>query len=77
MVGHGQLDAIFFADELIGIAVGTETPRGMRALVSRLDAMFPGVRLKDKLASATCHQDIVDIMCQNGMFYPMTCGTHN
>ncbi|EKM57872.1 uncharacterized protein PHACADRAFT_206742 [Phanerochaete carnosa HHB-10118-sp] len=53
-------------DELYGAAVGTETPRGMRNLISRLDKLLPGVRLTTKLSKVVSHQDIIDILCSNG-----------
>ena len=53
-------------EEVHGTAVGTETPRGMAKLVSRLDSLLPGIRLSDVLSAAVSHQDLVDILCANG-----------
>ncbi|KIP11012.1 hypothetical protein PHLGIDRAFT_491810 [Phlebiopsis gigantea 11061_1 CR5-6] len=53
-------------DELYGTAIGTETPRGLKTLVSRLEILLPGIRLRDKLAQAAGHQEIADVLCLNG-----------
>ena len=62
-VPHCQMSRL---DELYGTAVGTETPRGLQSLISRLDNLLPGIRLKDKLSGAANHQDIADVLCANG-----------
>jgi hypothetical protein len=46
-----------------------ETPRGLRAVVSRLDALLPGIRLRQRLGAlgaALSHQTIVDLLGQSG-----------
>ncbi|CAL1715860.1 unnamed protein product [Somion occarium] len=55
-------------DELYGPQIGTETPRGLDALISRLANVLPGVRLKEKLRAldANTHQRIVDILSMDG-----------
>ena len=63
-----------FADDLFGPSIGTESPRGIKTLVARLDDLLPGIRLKEKLdalESAT-HQQIVDTLASDGEFSSVT-----
>ncbi|KZT02534.1 uncharacterized protein LAESUDRAFT_738637 [Laetiporus sulphureus 93-53] len=55
-------------DELYGPPVGTESPRGISGLISRLDAMLPGMRLKERLYAleALTHQRIADMLAIDG-----------
>ncbi|KAI0346251.1 hypothetical protein BDW22DRAFT_1417564 [Trametopsis cervina] len=55
-------------DELHGMPIGTESPRGISNLISRLAAVLPGIRLAEKLieAGARSHQQIVDVLAANG-----------
>ncbi|KZT73548.1 hypothetical protein DAEQUDRAFT_662157 [Daedalea quercina L-15889] len=55
-------------DELYGPPVGAETPRSMNALAMRLDALLPGIRLKERLRAlnADSHQHIADILALDG-----------
>jgi hypothetical protein len=57
-----------YPDELYGLPVGTETPRGISQLVSKLSTILPGVRLQEKLAVANpvTHQHIADTLASNG-----------
>ncbi|KAI3605653.1 hypothetical protein WG66_011992 [Moniliophthora roreri] len=38
-------------DALYGQPIGTETPRGYKLLLDRLDVMMPGIRLKERLST--------------------------
>ncbi|KAH8101836.1 hypothetical protein BXZ70DRAFT_79817 [Cristinia sonorae] len=55
-------------DELYGPPIGTESPRGLKSLISRIDALLPGVRLKEKLFAldASSHQRIADVLSMDG-----------
>ncbi|KAF8650024.1 hypothetical protein AX16_005462 [Volvariella volvacea WC 439] len=55
-------------DELYGPPVGTESPRGLQSLISRLDSLLPGIRLKDRLCALDplTHQSIADYLGSNG-----------
>ncbi|PCH42550.1 hypothetical protein WOLCODRAFT_72130 [Wolfiporia cocos MD-104 SS10] len=55
-------------DELYGPPIGTETPRGISVLISRLNALLPGIRLKERLYALGTpdHQDIVDLLARGG-----------
>ncbi|KAI0703829.1 hypothetical protein BC835DRAFT_1480366 [Cytidiella melzeri] len=55
-------------DELYGLPIGTESPRGISALVSRLVTVLPGIRLEDKLlaSGAETHQRIADTLASHG-----------
>lgn len=57
--------------ELYGAPVGTESPRGLKALLNKLDKMAPGIRLKERLTGLYGHQEVVDIMCAEGLFFPL------
>ncbi|KAI0956427.1 hypothetical protein AcV7_006837 [Taiwanofungus camphoratus] len=56
------------ADELYGPPIGTETPRGIGHFVLRLDALLPGIRLKERLYAlgARDHQRIADVLALDG-----------
>ncbi|KAJ7732141.1 hypothetical protein B0H16DRAFT_180720 [Mycena metata] len=56
-------------DELYGPPIGTESPRGLKPLVERLDAMMPGIRLQDRLTKLPelSHQTIADFLGENGL----------
>ncbi|KAF8896639.1 hypothetical protein BD779DRAFT_1433731, partial [Infundibulicybe gibba] len=47
---------------------GTESPRGIQLFISRLDALLPGIRLRERLLDfhALTHQDIADFLGANG-----------
>ncbi|KAI0791197.1 hypothetical protein C8Q75DRAFT_732327 [Abortiporus biennis] len=53
---------------LYGPQIGTETPRGIKAFIERLDSVLPGIRLKEKLYTldALSHQRIVDTLAMDG-----------
>ncbi|TCD67810.1 hypothetical protein EIP91_011938 [Steccherinum ochraceum] len=55
-------------DELYGPPVGTESPRGLKSLILRIDALLPGARMKEKLYAleALTHQRIVDVLSMDG-----------
>ena len=55
-------------DELHGPPIGTQTPRGLQPLIARLDALFPGIRLKERLENLydPTHQKIANILAENG-----------
>jgi hypothetical protein len=57
-------------DELYGSPIGTESPRGIKPLIDRLDYIFPGTRLKDRLLMLEdlSHQGIVDFLTSNGTY---------
>jgi hypothetical protein len=57
-------------DELYGLPIGTESPRGITPLIDRLDRLFPGTRLKDRLSALEdlSHQGIVDFLASNGAY---------
>ncbi|OBZ72512.1 hypothetical protein A0H81_07389, partial [Grifola frondosa] len=54
--------------ELYGQPVGTQTPRGLKSLISHLDLLFPGIRLKERLYAleTVTHQRIADILAVDG-----------
>ena len=56
------------SDQLYGLPVGTESPRGISVLISRLSTVLPGVRLRERLsaAGAETHQQIIDTLASNG-----------
>ncbi|KAF7335460.1 hypothetical protein MVEN_02199300 [Mycena venus] len=56
-------------DELYGPPIGTESPRGLRPLIERLDALMPGIRLHDRLSKLPdlSHQTIADFLGENGL----------
>lgn len=69
LTGADELMRIYeMTDELYGPAVGTETPRGVKNLIDRLDAVLPGIRLRDRLLALDnpSHQCIVDFLGKNG-----------
>ncbi|KAJ7146769.1 hypothetical protein C8R44DRAFT_758128 [Mycena epipterygia] len=55
-------------DQLYGPPIGTESPRGIKPLIQRLDAMMPGIRLQERLSKLTdlSHQTIADFLGENG-----------
>ncbi|CCM06606.1 uncharacterized protein FIBRA_08885 [Fibroporia radiculosa] len=55
-------------DELYGYPVGTETPRGIKSLVARLDVLLPGIRLKERLYALDIitHQRIAEVLAVDG-----------
>lgn len=57
-----------YIDELYGSPIGTESPRGLRQLISRLDALLPGMRLKDRLYDLNhpTHQNIAQVLADDG-----------
>ncbi|KAJ7052014.1 hypothetical protein C8F01DRAFT_1066440 [Mycena amicta] len=59
-------------DELYGPPIGTESPRGIKPFVERLDAMMPGIRLQERLVklSDLSHQTITDYLGQHGLLSP-------
>ncbi|KAI0806085.1 hypothetical protein BC629DRAFT_1141943 [Irpex lacteus] len=56
------------SDQLYGLPVGTESPRGISVLISRLSTVLPGVRIRERLsaAGAETHQQITDTLASNG-----------
>ncbi|KAJ7505587.1 hypothetical protein B0H11DRAFT_1850811 [Mycena galericulata] len=56
-------------DEFYGPPVGTESPRGLKPLLQRLDDLMPGIRLKERLSKLPdlCHQVIADFLGDNGL----------
>lgn len=40
----------------------------MKAFISRIEKILPGIRLKEKLSKAGCHQDIADILSLHGKY---------
>ncbi|KAF7327329.1 hypothetical protein MKEN_00310400 [Mycena kentingensis (nom. inval.)] len=59
-------------DELYGPAIGTESPRGIKPFIDRIDAMMPGIRLKERLMKlpTQSHQAIADYLGQSGLLNP-------
>ncbi|KAJ6489068.1 hypothetical protein C8R45DRAFT_901995 [Mycena sanguinolenta] len=57
-------------DELYGPPIGTESPRGLKPLIERLDSLMPGIRLRERLLKLPdlSHQAITDFLGQNGLF---------
>jgi hypothetical protein len=57
-------------DELYGSPIGTESPRGIKPLIDRLDYLFPGTRLKDRLLMSEdlSHQGIIDFLAIHGVY---------
>ncbi|TFK63706.1 hypothetical protein BDN72DRAFT_927378 [Pluteus cervinus] len=55
-------------EELYGPSIGTETPRGLKTLICRLDALLPGIRLRERLLALPklSHQTIADFLGDNG-----------
>lgn len=55
-------------DELYGSPIGTESPCGINPLIERLDYLFPGTRLKDRLLvlDDLSHQGIADFLASHG-----------
>jgi len=60
--------------ELYGSPIGTESPRGIKPLIDRLDHLFPGSRLKDRLLRLEdlSHQGIADFLASNGVYACMS-----
>ncbi|KAF9460357.1 hypothetical protein BDZ94DRAFT_937197 [Collybia nuda] len=58
-------------DDLYGPPTGTESPRGIKSLIERLDEAMPGIRLKERLLKLDnlCHQKIVDFLADSGTLY--------
>ncbi|KAJ7628450.1 hypothetical protein FB45DRAFT_867514 [Roridomyces roridus] len=56
-------------DELYGPPIGTESPRGLKPLIQHLDALMPGIRLKERLTKLPepSHQAIADFLGDNGL----------
>ncbi|KAJ7464597.1 hypothetical protein FB451DRAFT_1561839 [Mycena latifolia] len=56
-------------DQLYGPPIGTESPRGIKPLIQRLDALMPGIRLQERLSklSELSHQAIADFLGENGL----------
>ncbi|KAF8155373.1 hypothetical protein K438DRAFT_357150 [Mycena galopus ATCC 62051] len=56
-------------DELYGPPIGTESPRGLKPLIERLDSMMPGIRLRARLSKLAdlSHQSIADFLGENGL----------
>ena len=54
---------------MYGPPIGTESPRGLKPFIQRLDAMMPGIRLKERLCKLAdlSHQAIADFLGENGM----------
>ncbi|KAJ8523104.1 hypothetical protein ONZ45_g388 [Pleurotus djamor] len=59
-------------DSLHGPILGSETPRGIKSLIERLNTLLPGTRLKERLCdlSELSHQSIVDFLGRNGLLNP-------
>lgn len=57
-------------DELYGSPIGTESPCGINPLIERLDYLFPGTRLKDRLLvlDDLSHQGIADFLASHGVY---------
>lgn len=55
-------------DELYGPPVGSETPTGMKRLVSCLDSILPGIRLQERILALPKlnHQTIATYLGQCG-----------
>ncbi|KAJ7202748.1 hypothetical protein B0H12DRAFT_1330755 [Mycena haematopus] len=56
-------------DELYGPPIGTESPRGLKPLIERLDSLMPGIRLRERLSKLPdlSHQAIADFLGENGL----------
>ncbi|KAJ7672228.1 hypothetical protein DFH06DRAFT_1082159 [Mycena polygramma] len=56
-------------DELYGPPIGTESPRGLKPLIERLDSLMPGIRLQERLSklSDLSHQAIADFLGEHGL----------
>ncbi|KAJ7239395.1 hypothetical protein B0H12DRAFT_1189995 [Mycena haematopus] len=56
-------------DELYGPPIGTESPRGLKPLIERLDSLMPGIRLRERLSKLPdlSHQAITDFLGDNGL----------
>ncbi|KAF7311901.1 hypothetical protein MIND_00201400 [Mycena indigotica] len=56
-------------DELYGPPIGTESPRGIKPFIERLDAMIPGIRLQARLSKLPdlSHQAIADYLGEHGL----------
>lgn len=56
-------------DQLYGPPIGTESPRGIKPFVQRLDALMPGIRLQERLSNlpGLGHQAIADFLGENGI----------
>ncbi|KAJ7698980.1 hypothetical protein B0H17DRAFT_317089 [Mycena rosella] len=56
-------------DQLYGPPIGTESPRGIKPLIQRLDALMPGIRLQERLSKLPelSHQTIADFLGENGL----------
>ncbi|KAL0576087.1 hypothetical protein V5O48_005886 [Marasmius crinis-equi] len=46
-------------DALYGNPIGTESPRGYKILLDKLDAMMPGIRLRERLSDITYSGDLL------------------
>jgi hypothetical protein len=55
-------------DQLYGPPIGTESPRGIKSLILRLEGLLPGIRLADRLNALKqpSHQTIADFLAENG-----------
>ncbi|RDB25528.1 hypothetical protein Hypma_006214 [Hypsizygus marmoreus] len=56
-------------DQLYGPPIGTESPRGLKPFIERLDLLLPGIRLKQRLSHLedVSHQSIVDFLASHGL----------
>lgn len=61
-------------DELYGPPIGTESPRGLKPFIERLDSLMPGIRLQERLSNLPdlSHQAIADFLGENGTFGALT-----
>ncbi|KAF7290065.1 hypothetical protein HMN09_01311600 [Mycena chlorophos] len=59
-------------DEFYGPPIGTESPRGLKPFIARLDAFMPGIRLQERLLRLPdlSHQTIADYLGQQGLLGP-------
>ncbi|KAH9948596.1 hypothetical protein B0H21DRAFT_230902 [Amylocystis lapponica] len=66
--GEMERKIVDLEDELYGPPVGTESPRGVDVLVTRLDELLPGTRLRDRLYAlgVLSHQHIADFLARDG-----------
>lgn len=55
-------------DELYGPRVGSETPRGLSHLVTSLDQLLPGIGVRNRfrVLQDLTHQEIADVLGNNG-----------
>ncbi|KAJ7111202.1 hypothetical protein C8R43DRAFT_1041770 [Mycena crocata] len=56
-------------DELYGPPIGTESPRGLKPFLQRLDDLMPGIRLQERLSKLPdlSHQVVTDFLGEHGL----------